>query len=663
MGRSSSWALLLCMVSIAACGGGGGGNTPPGMLDWTVIAFLDGDGDREWQATTNLAQLEQVDTAGSSVAIVAFLDRHPKPAGGGYFSAAIPTQGGTDWTDSRWGRVIFDGLPNSYATTMAPLDPAKPEVNVGHPWTLGTFITKAMASAPAQHYALIVYDHGSPYGVAFDQTDKDSISTSELGQILDAVPYLDVVVLDACDMQHVEVATEMVGDVGYVLASQKPRWAKPLGSDIYYDRAIGWLVQNPQASPEAFALRLLLEDHHAASKYNGNASVVDVGGIPALNAAIDTFAGAALQDATGLDWPVLAGLRSQATFFHANEYRDLREYFDAVRGAASLPAGIQSAAQSVYDLLDPVTGSVVIGKEGAGSGLSIVFFADAASIYWGYAANRFDFLDPQNAVGTRWLDFLRALPTPAPPWIVAALDGLRDVLPDGPPDAPDLGGQGVVSWVDSLLEDPSDVDFVKIEVPSGGDVALVLYAEAVGDPAGGARPLLTVYGPDGTTTLAEAEADADAVATVQNVVLSAGTHYLAVSVAGQDEGTGRYLLRCLFGDPSLVAPALEVSDAALEFGDVPAGEWTTRTLDLHNPGGSTLTVGGFALPEGSPFRAPFEEFLVPLRIPPGATARIRVGVQPEGPGDLAATLEIHSPDGVVEPALVELHAHAHAHAP
>ena len=76
-------------------------------------------------------------------------------------------------------------------------------------------------------------------------------------------------------MQHVEVATELIGEVGYVLASQQPRWGKPLGSNIYYNRSIDWLVANPGATPEAFARRLLLDDQHGAHPL-GNASVLRV---------------------------------------------------------------------------------------------------------------------------------------------------------------------------------------------------------------------------------------------------------------------------------------------------------------------------------------------------------------------------------------------------
>ena len=157
----------LCLALLTACGGGGGGGKP--MLDWVVLAFLDGDGNREWQAATNLAQLEEVDARNSTVRIYAFLDRHPTPTGLGYYSDPIPTVGGTDWSDSRWGPVTYDGNPATYASTLQLYSTTKPEVSVGHPSVLNGFITQAMNLAPAKHYALIIYDHGAPHGIAQDE--------------------------------------------------------------------------------------------------------------------------------------------------------------------------------------------------------------------------------------------------------------------------------------------------------------------------------------------------------------------------------------------------------------------------------------------------------------------------------------------------------------
>ena len=337
---------------------------------------------------------------------------------------------------------------------------------------------------------------------------------------------------------------------------------------------------------------------------------------------------------------------------------------DAVASHPALPIPLRDAAQKVHGLLDPITGNVVVAKEGTGSGLSIILPPTAAAIPGWYTSSLFEFLDTQSSIGTSWLEYRRKLPTTPEPWVSHFLDGLLDVLPDGPPEAPEIGPELRVSWIDSRIEDPMDIDFVKIEVASGGDLQSALYAEVVGGAAYGVMPVLTVYGPDGTTTLAQGTADLRGMARVENVMLAGGTFYLAVSAgpapaedAGLgEEGTGAYTLRCLFGDPSLVAPRLQLSSAALDFGTVPAGTWGTAALTFSNTGGSTLRIEGLQLPADSFFLAPYEQLALPISIAPGDAARIRVGVRPVGAGPLDATLQILSSDPLVPETAVELHA-------
>ena len=160
---------------------------------WTVLAYLDGDCNREWQAATNLSQLEQVNTSGSPVNVVALLDRHPNGPYSGYTDYKIPSNG-TDWCDTRWGTVTYDGNTSTFATTLSLLDPDHPEKNIADPATLVEFVRKAMALAPAQHYMLMFYDHGSMGGVCEDDTDNDDgLSMPDLRAAFDAMPFIDLV--------------------------------------------------------------------------------------------------------------------------------------------------------------------------------------------------------------------------------------------------------------------------------------------------------------------------------------------------------------------------------------------------------------------------------------------------------------------------------------
>ena len=108
-------------------------------------------------------------------------------------------------------------------------------------------------------------------------------------------------------------------------------------------------------------------------------------------------------------------------------------------------------------------------------------------------------------------------------------------------------------------------------------------------------------------------------------------------------------------DPELIVPDPNLS---LRDGAVAAWRHQGKSLNALYMRMRQEFCERFGVAENSPFLAPFEEFARPLRIEPGATARIRVGVHPQGPGSYTATLELHSPQAAVGPATVELRARA-----
>jgi len=138
---------------------------------------------------------------------------------------------------------------------------------------------------------------------------------SELHQAFDKLPFVDIVLYDACLMQDIEVVTELVDDVAYVIASQSERWGKSLGSNIYMDKALQWLMANPNASAKQLALQIFKHDMH--DKGSGDCSVVGVSRISKLNDEIDKFATAAINYGS-LDptqWTHLKTARQSATNF------------------------------------------------------------------------------------------------------------------------------------------------------------------------------------------------------------------------------------------------------------------------------------------------------------------------------------------------------------
>jgi hypothetical protein len=620
---------------------------------WTVMAYLDGDCDREWQALDNLDQMEQVNQAGVPINLVALVDRHPNnPSGykGGYSGDKVPSNG-TVWADTRWGPVIYDGLRKSFATNMYLFDPNQPELNVADGKTLSSFILKMMEEAPAQHYALIIYDHGSMGGIAQDDTSNDGgINMPELKAAFDAVPHIDIVVLDACLMQDVEVATEMIGEVDYVMASQAERGA----GMINLDKSLKWLQNNYNATPAQLAQQMFTVDRHdldMPASQKGCVSVIDVNEVEKLNKRIDAFATTAVQNATLGDWLLFQNARTGVEAFAWDSYLDLKEYMQNIVNNTNFASSFRNKAQDVISQVN----KVVIHQKGYGTGLTINLPKDNTKIHWGYNGNGFTFVDTSHSHGTHWRDFLSHLPSNVYTIITKELFNVD-------------WGDFIVEFqdIDASAEQPVFVESMISETKYGFDVDFfqftaspeqVLYANVSGDPANdGLMPVLTVYAPDMDTVLAQEVADENGVASIRSLILpyQEGPYYLAVTSIGnfdplqpiEGDTLGTYSLSMIFGEPEVLMPKIEVEPSSLSFGDIEIDSWGVKTINLTNTGGTLLEISSFelSLELESPFRAPDTPIILPIRLGPGESFALSIGANPQEIGMIGDVLSIISTD-------------------
>ena len=112
---------------------------------WTFMVYLDADNDLE---KYGIADFNEMETVGSSsdVQIIVQMDRSPN------YDA---TNG--DWADTRRFRVIKD---NDTKTITSPVLQNLGEANMGDPNTLVSFVNWAKLNYPADHYCLVLWDHG-----------------------------------------------------------------------------------------------------------------------------------------------------------------------------------------------------------------------------------------------------------------------------------------------------------------------------------------------------------------------------------------------------------------------------------------------------------------------------------------------------------------------
>lgn len=259
------------------------GNKP--VADWTFMVYLDADYPGE----------AQNDSAG----INTFLNI--ADVGSSYQVNMLVQMDSGVWTgDTRFGN--WTGCKRFYVTTnMTPtagnaiLDLG--EVDMGDPATLTDFVNWTMNDYPADHYCLVLWDHGAGFmGICEDTTNNDYLSMSKLSQALDGLPaVIDVIFNDACDMSMIEVAYQIKDYANIMVGSEALGY-----SPGPYNWYLSDLTSKPSMTPSELATKVVNDyidwcnyeraSGHSEEIQNATLSAIDLTRITPLSAAIDDFA-------------------------------------------------------------------------------------------------------------------------------------------------------------------------------------------------------------------------------------------------------------------------------------------------------------------------------------------------------------------------------------
>ena len=305
---------------------------------WTVMVYMDGDNNLESAGIDDLNEMEAIGST-AQVNVVVQFDRHA-----GYDN----TNG--DWTNTKRYYVTKDA--NGYDTVITSTEVVNMgEVNMGDPNELADFINWAQTNYPADHYMVVLWDHGSGWkgipgpvkAVCIDETDSDELSVKEVAAALGSVTSsgifpLDIVGFDACLMAMVEVDYEIMPFAHYRVASEEVEpWD---GWD--YLKFLDYLVSNPYASPQEVSGRVVGTymnfygitgfETQSAVHLNPTGTVVD---------ALDIFA-LHLAGAKGFEAQIQQA-RSEVEAFSDPDYIDLHHFARLIRKYV-LHRGIQRDA-------------------------------------------------------------------------------------------------------------------------------------------------------------------------------------------------------------------------------------------------------------------------------------------------------------------------------
>lgn len=338
------------------------------MRDWTVIYYLDADNNLEPDMLNDVNEMEMIGST-DNVNLVALLDRNP-----GYDNRD------GNWSNSKLLYIMRDSSPDKIESKVVT---DLKEEDMANPETLAKFIAYAMSNFPAQHYALVLGDHGgSWFNSLNDETNNQGgLKLKDLDAALGTVmksggTKFDLMVFDMCLMSQLEVMDTISQYANYAVASEE---LEP-GAGYPNHRVLYALTKNPKIPARDLA-QVLVDEWSKSYAQVGDDTVtsaaIDLSKIPAVVDAVDQMAQALSQSPESLV-PVIGTARVQAQHFPGNEEGELNSY-DIGSFASSLAA--QPEAASLKPVLDKVVaavnGAVIKHAEAAAhqgaTGLTIYF--------------------------------------------------------------------------------------------------------------------------------------------------------------------------------------------------------------------------------------------------------------------------------------------------
>lgn len=257
-------------------------------------------------------------------------------------------------------------------------------IDTGDPTVLADFIATGIQLNPAEHYALIISDHGAAWpGVGADGSAGDNVlNLEELHQgIADGlaaagVAQLDMLGFDACLMATYEVASELAPVARRMVASQE---LEP-GHGWDY-RSLQVLVDQPGVDVDTLG-RALLDGFKAQAEASQTSSditlhLIDLTQMPALDAALATFA-AAVDARAAQVAPVIGETRAHTLEFgrspDGEETTHMTDLGQLVAEIGIEALDVSAEADAVSRAINDVVLASVKGRARLGAtGLSIYF--------------------------------------------------------------------------------------------------------------------------------------------------------------------------------------------------------------------------------------------------------------------------------------------------
>ena len=336
-----------------------------GLANWTIMVYVNAKNNLEKFGLGDVNEMEQVGSS-DKVKIAVELGR----------MARYDTSDG-GWKGHRRYIVQKDSDPKHISSPI--LQDIK-KADMGDWNHLVDFVKWAQTTAPAQHYMLIVWNHGSGWdlmhhkkadfairGISYDDETGHHISTLDLGSALASIGKIDIYGSYACLMQMPEVDYQIKDYTDYVVGSEE---TEP-GDGYTYNTFLGPIVARPSMTAAEVAKTAVdsYRDHYAQSNEGATQSAIRTSMLPQLVTRLNDWTKAVM---AANETAAVKAAHSQALSFAVSDNKDLIQFVNLI-GAATKSDEVKRTGDEVVKLLK--AGIIENGTSGSGydnaNGLSI----------------------------------------------------------------------------------------------------------------------------------------------------------------------------------------------------------------------------------------------------------------------------------------------------
>jgi hypothetical protein len=313
------------------------------VKEWTVMVFVNAKNNLESYGLKDVNEMEMVGSSDKVNVIVEL----------GRISGYSSEDG--NWTGCRRYYIQKDNDTNKITS---PVLLETPNCDMGSWEYMVDFVKWTKERYPAKKYVLVVWNHGSGWnkggdvssllrekGISYDDETNNHITTPQLRMALEKIGGVDILAMDACLMQIIEVAYEVKDYAQYIVGSEE---TEP-GDGYTYNTWLDPLVKNPTADARTLSKYMVdsYGDHYQSVKQDATQSSIDAKALNDLARLTDDFISALI---ASNDVNTVKNARTNAQKFYYSSNKDFYHFVKLITDNTQV-SDVKSKGQALLDYL------------------------------------------------------------------------------------------------------------------------------------------------------------------------------------------------------------------------------------------------------------------------------------------------------------------------